>query len=73
MLAARYDFVDLSDPAGSSTSRGEQTAYAVGLDWVPLDHVRFKVNYAMTEMDRANAAQPDIDAEVISLRTQFDF
>lgn len=73
MLAARYDFVDLSDPAGSSTSRGEQAAYAVGLDWVPLDHVRFKLNYAMTEMDRANPAQLDLDAEVISLRTQFDF
>lgn len=73
MLGARYDYIDLSDPVGSSTTRGEQSAYAVGLDWIPLDHVRFKFNYAMTEMDRTNPAQPDVDAEVISFRTQFDF
>ncbi len=73
MLSARYDYVDLSDPAGSSTSAGEQSAHAIGLDWIPVDHVRFKLNYALSEMDRANPAQADIDAEVISLRTQFDF
>lgn len=73
MLSARYDYVDLSDPAGSATSRGEQSAYAVGLDWVPLDHVRFKLNYAITDMDRTNPAQPDDEARIITLRTQFDF
>lgn len=73
MLSARYDFIDLSDPASglAAATRGEQTAYAVGLDWVPLDHVRFKLNYAQTDMDRATG--PDGDGHVISLRTQFDF
>ena len=70
MLSARYDFLDLSDPAGGA-SRGEQTAYSVGLDWVPIDHVRFKVNYAMSDMDRTVGA--DDEAQIISLRTQFDF
>jgi phosphate-selective porin OprO and OprP len=73
MLSARYDFINLDDPAASATTRGEQTAYAIGLDWIPVDHVRFKLNYAMSEMDRATVGQPDIDAQVISLRTQFDF
>ncbi|HCK82965.1 MAG TPA: hypothetical protein DHW63_00080 [Hyphomonadaceae bacterium] len=73
MLSARYDFIDLSDPAGSSSTRGEQSAYAIGLDWIPVDHVRFKLNYALSEMDRTGAGTTDVDAEVISLRTQFDF
>jgi phosphate-selective porin OprO/OprP len=71
MLSARYDYVDLSDPNGAGANRGEQTAYAVGLDWIPVDHVRFKLNYAMTDMDRSAGA--DTEAQVISLRSQFDF
>jgi phosphate-selective porin OprO/OprP len=69
MLSGRYDFTDLSDAPGAN--RGEQTAYAVGLDWVPIDHVRFKLNYAQTDMDRTVGT--DNDAQIISLRTQFDF
>ena len=72
-LSARYDYVDLSDPNGGGANRGEQSAYAVGLDWIPLDHVRMKLNYAMTEMDRTAPAALDTEAQVISLRTQFDF
>jgi phosphate-selective porin OprO/OprP len=70
MLSARHDFIDLSD-AAFGASRGEQSAYAVGLDWIPLDHVRFKLNYALSDMDRAIAS--DDEAQIISLRTQFDF
>ncbi len=70
MLSGRYDSIDLSDPAFGAT-RGEQTAWAIGLDWVPLDHVRFKLNYADTDMDRTAGA--DTSAEIITLRTQFDF
>ncbi len=71
MLSARYDFTDLTDGAGAS--RGEQTAYAVGLDWVPVDHVRFKLNYAQTDLDRTAAAAVDDEAQIVTLRTQFDF
>jgi phosphate-selective porin OprO and OprP len=71
-LIARYDYIDLTDiDAGSS--RGEQQAFAVGVNWVPVDHVRFMLNYADTEADRTAAASVDADAEVITLRTQFDF
>jgi phosphate-selective porin OprO/OprP len=70
MLSARYDFIDLTD-AAFGANRGEQSAYALGLDWVPIDHVRFKLNYAMSEMDRTAAS--DDEAQVVTLRTQFDF
>lgn len=70
MLSGRYDFIDLSDPIGGATA-GEQTAYSVGLDWVPVDHVRFKLNYAVSDMDRTVGA--DNEAQIVTLRTQFDF
>jgi phosphate-selective porin OprO/OprP len=73
MLSARYDFLDLSDTVGSAATRGEQTAWALGLDWVPLDHVRFKLNYALSDMDRTGPAATDDEAQVVTLRTQFDF
>ncbi len=73
MLSARYDFVDLSDDAFAAATRGEQSAYAIGLDWIPIDHVRFKLNYALSEMDRTGPATVDEEAQVLTLRTQFDF
>jgi phosphate-selective porin OprO/OprP len=73
LVSARYDYLDLSDALGTVGTRGEQSAYAVGLDWVPLDHVRFKLNYAMSDMDRTGAGAVDTEAQVISFRTQFDF
>jgi phosphate-selective porin OprO/OprP len=69
-VSARYDFLDLSDPDAGASS-GEQTAYAIGLNWVPVDHVRFMLNYAQTDMDRT--AGTDEEATVITLRSQFDF
>jgi phosphate-selective porin OprO and OprP len=76
MVSARYDYLDMSDDGiGLATDvLGEQTAYAFGVDWVPIDHVRFKLNYASTEIDYANPGDGvDGDANIISLRTQFDF
>ena len=69
-VSARYDFIDLSD-LEAGASRGEQTAYALALNWVPVDHVRFMLNYAQSDMDRTVGA--DEEATVISLRSQFDF
>jgi phosphate-selective porin OprO/OprP len=70
MLGARYDYIDLSD-AAFGAGRGEQSAWAAGLDWVPLSHVRFKLNYALTDMDLV--AGTDDEAQIITFRTQFDF
>jgi len=38
---------------------------------VPIDHVRFKLNYAISDMDRAVGT--DDEAQIITLRSQFDF
>jgi len=76
MLSARYDYIDMSDDGvGVATDvLGEQTSFGVGLDWVPIEHVRFKLNYAESEIDYANPADgADGDARVLSLRAQFDF
>jgi len=68
-ISARYDFADLSD--GPDVNRGEQSAYAMGLDWVPAEHWRFKLNYAHSDMDRSVGA--DDEADIISLRAQYYF
>lgn len=76
MLSARYDSIDMSDTGiGIATDTlGEQTSYAVGLDWIPLDHVRFKLNYASTEADYTNPGDgADGEADIVTLRTQFDW
>jgi phosphate-selective porin OprO/OprP len=71
-VSARYDFIDLTDlDAGSS--RGEQSSFALGLNWVPVDHVRMMLNYAQTDADRTAAATVDAEVEVVTLRTQLDF
>jgi phosphate-selective porin OprO/OprP len=69
MLSGRYDFTDLSEGVGALL--GEQTAYAIGLDWVPVDHVRLKLNYAQSDVDYLVGA--DNEAQIVTLRTQFDF
>ncbi len=70
MLGARYETLDMSD-LGAGATRGEQTGYGIGLDWVPIEHVKFKLNYARTDFDLVSA--PDEEAQIVSLRTQFDF
>jgi phosphate-selective porin OprO/OprP len=69
-VIARYDFIDLTD-VDAGGSRGEQSAIGLGLNWVPVDHVRFMLNYAQSDLDRT--AGTDEEATVITLRSQFDF
>lgn len=70
MVGARYQTLELNG-LGTAATRGEETSYAVGLDWVPIDHVKFKLNWARSEFDLFSAA--DEEAQVVSFRTQFDF
>lgn len=76
MLSARYEWLDLTDTAfgsGAST-RGEQTGYIAGVTWAPIGYVKFQLNYANYEVDRAGTGtSSDQDLETISLRTQFDW
>ena len=66
---------EVSLETGRNVLRGlQQRGHdAVGLDWIPLDHVRFKLNYAMSDADRTGPATVDEEAQVVTLRTQFDF
>lgn len=64
--SVRYDFLDLS--AGSDPNRGEQRSWAVGLDWTPVDRVRFRLNYAESDIDRASGFAGD--ERVVTFRTQ---
>jgi phosphate-selective porin OprO/OprP len=75
MLGARYESLtlDADDDFSSSVLRGEQTGWGVGVDWVPVEHVKFKLNYGSTDFDYTDPAVEDAEAQVVSLRTQFDF
>jgi phosphate-selective porin OprO/OprP len=68
-LAARYDTLDTTDaPEGA-----EIESYALGLTWIPIDHVLFRLNWAHTEADYETVNSRDDEADIVSLRTQFDF
>lgn len=69
-LGLRYDSLDLSEGPVTATA-GETDSYAVGLTWVPVSHVLFRLNWAHTEADYNSGG--DSDADIVSLRTQFDF
>jgi phosphate-selective porin OprO/OprP len=87
MLAARYEHVDFTDeqfggtsgdvngavnPAGM-TGRTEATSYTLGASWVPIEHVKFQLNYASTSIDDIGVGVADQDVNTISLRTQLDW
>lgn len=71
---ARVDYLDLSD---AGIVGGKQTAYQLGLTWIPVDHVRFLANYSHLQFD--NAAIPaaggdrDYGVDVFGVRAQLDF
>lgn len=69
----RYDFLDLND--GGITG-GKQTAYGASLAWIPVDHVKFLVNYV--HLDMSNAAilagtDASYGVDTFGARAQFDF
>jgi phosphate-selective porin OprO/OprP len=68
-LSARYDHADLAD--GADQNRGQQDAYALGLEWIPVEDVRFMLNVAHSVMDRSVGV--DDEADIISLRGQWSF
>lgn len=78
MLAARYESMDLSDVAFGS-NRSELTAYTLGATWIPIQHVKFQLNYSNTDIDYSSnnvvpdAAHVDNTISAVTLRTQFDW
>src|SRR3546814_17397192 len=72
---ARVDYLDLND-SDAGVLGGKQTAYQLGLTWIPVDYVRFLLNYSRLELkDAAIAINGDRDygVDVVGLRAQIDF
>lgn len=72
---ARIDYLDLND-GGAGVIGGKQTAYQLGVTWIPTDYVRFLLNYSRLELkDAAIAVVGDRDygVDVIGMRAQIDF
>lgn len=89
-VVARYDYLDLTDTVGSGATAvtvngGRQTAYQAGLIWIPIDYVRFSLNFSRVEVKGgplANIANPlstaplserKYGSNVIQSRIAFDF
>lgn len=70
----RYDNVTLTDSiTGGKVRGGTQSSYVAALNWYPIDYVGFKLNYAVNDITGGDAGTRTGEADVISLRTQFDF
>src|SRR3546814_644385 len=72
---ARVDYLDLND-SDAGVLGGKQTAYQLGLTWIPVDYVRFLLNYSRLELkDAAIAINGDRDygVDVVGMRAQIDF
>src|SRR3546814_17119333 len=72
---ARVDYLDLND-SDAGVLGGKQTAYQLGLTWIPVDYVRFLLNYSRLELkDAAIAINGDRDygVDVVGLRAQIPF
>jgi phosphate-selective porin OprO and OprP len=85
-VIARYDRLDLTDTVGSViVNGGVQTAYQAGLQWLPIDYVRFYLNYARVEVKGGPLASTVVPvsttainerkfgSDVIQTRVAFDF
>jgi phosphate-selective porin OprO/OprP len=85
-VIARYDRLDLTDTVGSViVNGGVQTAYQAGLQWLPIDYVRFYLNYARVEVKGGPLAATVVPvstkainertygSDVIQTRVAFDF
>lgn len=71
MLAARYEEFDASDSAFSTPY--ELSAYTLGATWVPIEHVKFQLNYSSTDVDNQFVGGVDNTIDAVTLRTQFDW
>jgi phosphate-selective porin OprO and OprP len=70
---ARFDHVDL---VGEGIIGGKQNAYQLSLNWKPIDHVMFALNYAHLAYDDAAISaggNRNYSVDVVGLRSQIDF
>lgn len=72
-LNARYDRIDLNSGA---VVGGVQQAAGLSLIWIPVDYVRFLLNYGHLWVSDARipaGADSSYQADTVGLRAQFDF
>lgn len=71
----RVDHLNLND-RDAGVIGGKQTAYQLGLTWIPMDYVRFLLNYSRVELKDAAVlagTKSDYGVDVIGVRAQLDF
>lgn len=80
MLAARYEELDLTDTGFTNATlasdrRSETTATTLGATWIPVEHVKFQLNYSEQEINYVvnDAAHQDNTINAVTLRTQLDW
>jgi phosphate-selective porin OprO and OprP len=89
-INARFDYLNLTDnlSAGADSiivNGGKQSAYQAGVIWLPIDYVRFYLNYARVQvtggplaavfvpMSSKPISERSYGADVIQTRVGFDF
>ncbi len=89
-INGRVDFLDLRDTVGTGATTvivngGRQLAYQVGAIWLPIDYVRFYINYSRIEVKGGPLAtlyrptstlspnQRAYGSDVLQTRVAFDF
>jgi len=74
-LAARYDYADLTELAGTVTGpaqAGKYKSYTVGANYYPTSYVRLMVNYTHAESENVLLTN-SYDQDILQFRTQLDF
>jgi phosphate-selective porin OprO/OprP len=72
-LNLRYDYLDMVD---AGIVGGTQNGYAASLVWLPIDYLKFMLNYAHINYDQGKiSANSDASysADVVGARAQIDF
>lgn len=54
-IVARYDYLDLNDPARGITG-GTQKGYYAGINWFPVEYIKFMLNYGHIDYSNVAAA-----------------
>lgn len=80
MLGVRYEMLDLTDTGFTNATlandrRSETVATTYGVTWVPIEHVKFQLNYSQQEIDYTvnDAAHRDNNIDAVTLRSQLDW
>ncbi len=76
-IVARYDYLDLNDPARGITG-GTQSGYYAGINWFPVEYIKFMLNYGHIDYSNATIAKtPNGDrsygVDTLAARAQLSF